>query len=289
LKEKAMAVRSTPGIASVLGLMTVLVGCAAGQPSPSAHTSPSGTPPSPTPNFTMRAAGPFPADLVAGLRTEVDLPYTEDVTCGTGTCAVPLDVLAPTAASGLPTMVLVMGGPAPFVERRYMEDLAAALASEGAVVYLIGYRSSATGNPNDDTTNDVRCAIRYARATAANYGGDPQQITLVGHSFGSDTVLGMAVTANDEAAGCLAGGDATPQMVVGLAGFHFAIPDDAPPGPRFRLGAASNDSYSAGGATAADQLAAAGFTVEFREFPQTQHPDVVDPATPGLVDYIFWR
>lgn len=281
--------RSTQRIASVFALTAVLVGCGAGQSSPSAQPSSPTTLPSPTAGFTMELAGPFAADLVAGLRAEVDLPYTEDVTCGHGICALPLDVLAPADSSALPTMVLVPGGPVPFPDRRYMENLAAGLATEGAVVYLIGYRSSATGNPEEDTINDVRCAIRYARETSANYGGDPQQITLVGHSFGSDTVLALAVTADDEASGCLADGDATPEAVVGLAGFHFAIPDNAPPGPPLRLGAASNDPYSAGGAKAADDLAEAGFTVEFRVFPQTQHPDLVDPATPGLIDYIFWR
>ena len=131
------------------------------EPSVSAAETAEPTPvPTPVPAPT---AGAFPEELVAGLRTEADLPYTEPVPCGASECAVPLDVLAPEDGDALPTIVLLPGGPGAFVDRRYLETLAAELAQRGAVVFLATYRSEATGDTIDAGLSDVRCAIRFAR------------------------------------------------------------------------------------------------------------------------------
>ena len=127
---------------------------------------------------THPALGPFQADLVSGLRTETDIAYTDVTDCGGTPCRVPGDVLAPRDGSNLPTVVMLGGGSTPFSERRYQENLAVELAQRGAVVFLLSYRSAVTGNYDSDTSNDIRCAVRFARAETETYGGDPNRVVL---------------------------------------------------------------------------------------------------------------
>jgi acetyl esterase/lipase len=236
----------------------------------------------------MALAGPFDASLVEGLRVEIDKPSTTPVACRDLDCTVPHDVLAPTEGRDLPTFVLVPGGPVSFTERRYMEQLAAALARRGSVVFLSTYRGEATGSSSADSDIDVRCAVRVARAETADYGGDASNVVLVGHSFGSQLAIEIATTSDAETPDCLADGDGVPEAVVGLAGFYVPAPpsagDDAPP---LWLGGAEIDGYSVPGPALAAQLDEAGFTVEYQNFPDARHDDMVDPATPGLLDLIF--
>ena len=186
--------------------------------------------PSARPVYPAIAGGPFAASIAEGLRTEVDVLYTDVVGCGGwGDCAVPLDILAPTGASGLPTVVLLHGGPSPFHERRYLDALAAETARRGAVVFLASYRSGATGgNPVTDSIEDVTCAVQYARSVTEQYGGDPARVVLVGHSYGSDMALSTALSAETETPDCLAEGDGRPEAAVGLPASRSAYPASRP-------------------------------------------------------------
>jgi acetyl esterase/lipase len=69
--------------------------------------------------------------------------------------------------------------------------LAKAIASEGAVVYNIDVKFTF---PHLIGIERIACAVRFARATAIDYGGDPSRITLVGNSAGAATgaVVGLA-------------------------------------------------------------------------------------------------
>jgi acetyl esterase/lipase len=263
--------------------------------SPSATTSPepstSGAS-SAAPSLPVAApsAGAFPADLVEGLRTEVDVPFTQLVSCGAGECAVPLDILAPTDGAELPTIVVLPGGPPPFEHRRYMEQFAAELARRGAVVFLAVYRSPASGHPEGLRLPDVRCAVRYARSHTAEYGGDPRRVILVGHSVGSDLALQTAVDPEGDTPDCLAEGDGIPESVVGLSGFQGVVLDGAADeGPPMLLAWGTADEvYGEGGQELTDALIAAGFDAEYREFEGVDHPGIVDPeVTPGAVDLVF--
>lgn len=285
-----MVERRIRRVAHFAGLALVLGACSAPSASPSpSDLAPSRSPePSESATYTVVLAGEFDPAIVEGLSTVVDVPFTDEVACGRGTCAVPLDVLAPTEAESLPTIVLLPGGPGDFHQRRYMELLAAGLAQAGAVVFLATYRSMATGNAETEALNDIRCAIGFARSATAEYGGDPQRVVLVGHSFGSDLSLKLALSEEMAGTGCLADSGAMPDAVVGLAGFSIEVPDTALASPPLWLGAASDDPYSAAGASTTDGLRAAGFEVEFREFADTTHVEMVEPAeTPGLLDFIF--
>jgi acetyl esterase/lipase len=261
-----------------------------------AAASPSGAAaPSAPPAYPATSAGPFPASIAAGLRTEVDVLYTDVEGCGGwGDCTVPLDILAPTATAGLPTVVLLHGGPVPFHERRYLDVLAAGIARRGAVVFLASYRSGATGNPVTDSIEDVTCAVRYARSVTEQYGGDPSRVVLVGHSIGGDLALSTAVNAETETPDCLAEGDGRPEAAVALAavaqaGLQAMLGDASAPGPPIFMAGGADDVVAATmGPAALEALKAAGFEAEFQEFPATSHESIVDPAeSPATLDLIF--
>ena len=246
--------------------------------------------PIPTP-VPAPTAGAFPEELVAGLRTEADLPYTEPVPCGASECAVPLDVLAPEDGDALPTIVLLPGGPGAFVDRRYLETLAAELAQRGAVVFLATYRSEATGDTIDAGLSDVRCAIRFARSRTGEFGGDPDRLVLAGHSFGSSLALETAANAEAETSDCLSDEPGTPDAAVGLSGFDFAVDDPVDAELGFLLMSGSEDLATAtaeAGEAGADSLREAGFLAEYVELEGIDHFEIVDPGiAPEVVDRIF--
>ncbi len=230
------------------------------------------------------AAGPLPATQVQDLRTAVDISFTDETDCGGTPCTVPGDVLAPKDAAALPTVVLV-GGDTAFEERRYQERLAIALADRGAVVFLMAYRASSTGNFESDAFNDLRCAVRFARATTADYGGDPSRVVLIGHSRGGANALYIATQPEEEATACLSDGSGRPDGVVALGppGPSLTGADDG--GPPLWLYAGSEDADVDG---IAERLRAAGFEAEARELPGIDHLGITDPVNhPEVVDLIF--
>jgi acetyl esterase/lipase len=241
------------------------------------------------PTLVVSSPGPFPPAVAEGLTTEIDVPFTDTLDCAGRDCTLPLDVLAPSTGTGLPTIVLVPGGPAPFDTRRYLDALAGALARGGAVVFLTSYRSAATGNSRVDTMHDVWCAVRFARAVTADYGGDPDQTVLVGHSLAGDLALTAAIEPDTDTPGCLHDGNATPDAVVGLApDYAVTIPGSLDPTPPVMLASGSNDPGSTRGADVTQQLLDAGRVAEYREFADTTHEQLIDPAaTPGVVDLVF--
>lgn len=69
-----------------------------------------------------------------------------------------------------------------------------AIADQGIVVFTINWPAIYTPAAVSENGKGFRvmyevvsCAIRFARATAADHNGDPSQVTLVGHSLGAST------------------------------------------------------------------------------------------------------
>lgn len=86
-----------------------------------------------------------------------------------------------------------------WVPRYSLNTLVKAIAAQGAVVYNADVIH---GTPHMTSAIErIGCAVRFARHTAAGYGGDPNWIALVGHSAGGH---GTAVIA---LAGDVFGGD----------------------------------------------------------------------------------
>lgn len=235
--------------------------------------------PSPSP------LGPFPADLVDGLRTDVDVLYTGVTECGGTPCRVPGDVIAPADGTDHPTIVLLNGGGKLFSERRYQAPLAVELARRGAVVFLIPYRGITTANYDSDSISDARCAVRYARAHTADYGGDPDRVLLVGHSQGGVMGLQIAIEPDEEGEACLAGGSAKPDGVVALGSPRPSLAHAGDAAPPMWLIAGSEDRV---GQADVEALREAGFDATGIEVPGVTHDGVTDPAAaPEIVDLIF--
>jgi len=267
-----------------------LIGCTGGSQATPVQPSaiPTTSAAAPRPTYTTAPGGPFEASMVEGLTVEVDVPYTDVVTCGQLDCQAPLDILAPAEPAGpLPTYVFVPGGNEDFAVRRYMDVLAAATASRGAVVFLIAKRNSATGNGDADSLTDIRCALQFASAKTGDYGGDPEHLILLGHSIGSRLVIRIGVSADSQASPCLADADVALTSIVGLAGFEAYMVIDASSAPRFVLAGGSEDPNSDLGPSVVQQLQEAGFTADYTEFEGATHEDMVNPDTPGLMDMLF--
>ena len=260
-----------------MALAVVLTACAGASPSTAEPSAP--------PQPTAVVLGPFPSDGVVGLRTDPDISYTDVTDCGGQPCTIPGDVLAPVDADDAPTIVLLGGGSTPFAERRYQQPLAVALAERGAVVFLMSYRSAVTGNYDSQTAEDVRCAVRYARAHAQEYGGDPDKVIAVGHSQSGLVALEVATEPEADVEECLAGGSGKADAVIGLGAPAPRSTDASSAAPPMWLFAGSEDLDAA---AMAQRLRDQGYDAQGQVLPGVTHDGITDPAAaPQIVDLIF--
>ena len=98
-----------------------------------------------------------------------------------------MDISAPTSGGPWPIFVFLPGGPSSPGElyRDILDPFAAALAGQGAVVMISGWREADYyGGGYPTSFADVACAIGVARQIGPSYGADPDRVTLVGHSTG---------------------------------------------------------------------------------------------------------
>jgi acetyl esterase/lipase len=139
-----------------------------------------------------------------------DIAYTD---------AMQLDVYAPTEPGPWPVVIAVhaYGG-----SKSNMAPLAEAIASEGAVVFNLDVTMI---EPFLTAIEQVACAVRFARATAGDHGGDPTRITVVGHSGGAAAGAVVALGGDDYEGDCIVtDGSALPDALVGYEGpYDWAI------------------------------------------------------------------
>jgi acetyl esterase/lipase len=100
-------------------------------------------------------------------------------------------------------------------------ELTEAIASQGAVVYNIDVEFTV---PQLPAIKRIACAVRFARATAVDYGGDPGRITLVGSSAGADAGAVAAMAGDDFDGDCVVTDtSALPDALIGFeGGYHRA-------------------------------------------------------------------
>ena len=103
-----------------------------------------------------------------------------------------LDVYAPSTGADWPTVVYFHGGvPDPSVRKTVTE--ATELAGQGLVVYVPSWESAGPAGGSEDTV----CAVAFAQATAAEYGGDAKRTTITGYSTGGFTAAIHALVGDD--------------------------------------------------------------------------------------------
>ncbi|CAM5469688.1 alpha/beta hydrolase family protein [Streptomyces abikoensis] len=121
-----------------------------------------------------------------------------------------VDVYGPPGGGTAPTVLLWHGlGPD---ERDVMRPVAEAAAAQGVVVLVPGWRSDAP----DRGAAHLLDSLAFARARAADFGGDPGRIVVAGWSAGAGAAVATALRPG------LLGG-APPVAVVGVAG-RYDVP-----------------------------------------------------------------
>jgi acetyl esterase/lipase len=134
-----------------------------------------------------------------------------------------LDVYRPDAATtpAAPVVVFFYGGSWRSGERAWYRFVGRALAREGLVVVIPDYRK-APAHAFPDFMHDAARATAWARTHAADFGGDPRRLFLMGHSAGGQIAALLATDARYLAAEGL-----RPRQlagVVGLAGPYDFLP-----------------------------------------------------------------
>jgi acetyl esterase/lipase len=126
-----------------------------------------------------------------------DFTTTKDVEYGrAGAKPLLLDVLAPPrAAHPHPCIVFVHGGGWIGGDKKDMTPFAEAAARAGYVCFNINYRL-AFGSENHwpIPLDDTQRAVRWARAHATDYGGDPNRLGALGASAGGHLVIFLGTT-----------------------------------------------------------------------------------------------
>ena len=137
---------------------------------------------------------PSRLDTVAGA-VGADLEQSED-------CQV-VSVTAMADAADQPVLVWFHGGAYVSGAGEAPQYDADDLAREGIVVVSVTYRLGVLGYltpPGTDHDNlglhDQIAALRWVQASIAAFGGDPDRVTIAGHSAGGDAVVSMMLSAD---------------------------------------------------------------------------------------------
>ncbi|MDH4136042.1 MAG: alpha/beta hydrolase [Anaerolineae bacterium] len=147
---------------------------------------------------------PQPTPTVAPTMTP-SVEVTSDVVYATPLqtvgAAQRLDVYTPKEAGTWPVIVFLHGWNA--TKEGHIKE-SQAIAEQGAVVFTVNwptwigdFAARENGMRFREMYEVLSCAIRFARATASDYGGDPSQVTLVGFSYGAETGAWVALAGDD--------------------------------------------------------------------------------------------
>jgi acetyl esterase/lipase len=125
-----------------------------------------------------------------------------------------LDIYAPAKVGPWPVVVMFHGAPGsdPATDRGYLGENARRVADLGFVVFNASWGhvpGGEIGAPSYDEgvaiQSEAACAVAFARAHAAEYGGDPATMIVFGHSAGANTGALVAFARPAPTAGCLGG------------------------------------------------------------------------------------
>ena len=102
-------------------------------------------------------------------------------------------------ASPCPLIVFVQGSGWTTPNLGYEIPMLSRYAEEGFAVATVSHRNVHDGHPFPAFLLDVKCAIRYLRAHAAEYAIDPKRVAAFGTSSGGNTVCLLGLTGDDPA------------------------------------------------------------------------------------------
>jgi predicted esterase len=144
------------------------------------------------------------------------------------------DVFAPAGGSDLPVVVMLHGTGG---DPETMEPLARAVAAQDVVVYVPSWPvidetdpyPAADDEPYRQQAEAVVCALRYARRTARHHGGDPDRLTVYGHSGGATAGARVALVAETPWRGieCDPGLPHEPERFIATGGDFFGVYQDS--------------------------------------------------------------
>lgn len=145
-----------------------------------------------------------------------------------------MDIYAPAQPGNYPVVIGFHGGNVP---RSSFNELAIELAKNGVVTFAAGWHS--TPPPADSFLRgweDAACAVRWVREYAAEYGGDPSRIIIVGHSAGGAVGAAVTLGGDDFHNNCLVDetGSALADGFVGLDGAYYIL-DHVPEGTKSQV------------------------------------------------------
>jgi acetyl esterase/lipase len=134
-----------------------------------------------------------------------------------------LDLYAPASATALPTILFIYGGSWNSGSRSEYAFVGQALASRGFLVAVIDYRLVPQVR-YPAFLDDGAMALKWLHERALRYGGDPNQLYVVGHSAGAYNALMLALDPSLAARAGLRG--QVLKGAVGLAGPYDFLPLD---------------------------------------------------------------
>ncbi len=124
-----------------------------------------------------------PPVIQAGVIAEYNIVYSSLPDTPYGPRKLHLDIFRPANGDTCPALLMVHGGGWSSGDRSMEEPMAVALAARGYVCIPVEYRLSPEAL-YPAAIYDVKSAIRWVRAHAADYGIDPQRIAISGESAG---------------------------------------------------------------------------------------------------------
>ena len=141
---------------------------------------------------------PNPADQIecghTPLKTVADVAFAHVPGPGGQPRALALDILQPATPGKHPLVVYVPGGGFVIAPKEAALNLRSYVAESGVVVASVQYRTAMDGANFRDGIADVKSAIRYLRAHAAEYGIDPAHVAVWGESAGGYVAAMVGVT-----------------------------------------------------------------------------------------------
>ncbi len=170
-----------------------------------------------------------PSMSMVEARSDPEVVVDLDVDLGGVTTA---DVFEPgTGENGAVPVVVMLHGTA--AERLRLHELAQRVAADGVLVFVpswpvidqAGGFPGETDEPYRRQAEVVVCALRHIRRTAVERGGDPDDLTVFGHSGGAMVGAQVAMVSEPPWPGidCDAGTPHAPQRFIGSAGDYNGL------------------------------------------------------------------